>query len=516
MDATTGADPLKIDATDPRALKGALIAATQTLRRNGKLWGVPSQTHGGKLYWVDPEAGTCDCPDFGERPKVCKHQHAVVLTILREKDPESGRTIVTERLKVRPKKPFKDTRDPVICNLLAQEEEAAFMPLLRALCEQALPIPRKTGKDGKEERRGRPRLEIAEVIFAAIMMQYLKTPWKKLKKVLKRLHEKGYISRVPHPNSIARWVEDPRLLPILLELLRVSALPLCLPGKKDEFESGIETVVEVPLLEEDEHAGAFAIDGSGVTTTRYGAWYAKRLREFQKRQREEEAKAKAAKGEAEGPKVETKAADETTPANVVRGHRVFVKLHISVNVRSHVVMAAVVTRGSGKNSADTVQFEPLMRQTMELADMRRILADKAYLSYQNVEFAAANKAPLYAPPKTSSTGETGPDSWLELLERFYADPAAFDKIYHMRSNVEATFRMIYSSFGSQLSAQWWDGQQNETLLKCIGHNVRCVLLSLEKFPELHHLVPGFADALAVSKTRERKKRAPRRKREVAA
>jgi hypothetical protein len=62
-------------------------------------------------------------------------------------------------------------------------------------------------------------------------------------------HSKGYLSRVPHFNSICNYLENPELTPILYSLISETSLPL--------------KSVEVD----------FAADSSGFTTSRFVRWF---------------------------------------------------------------------------------------------------------------------------------------------------------------------------------------------------------------------------------------------------
>ena len=66
---------------------------------------------------------------------------------------------------------------------------------------------------------------------------------------LRDSHSKGYLSKVPHFNSICNYLENPELTPILYSLITETSLPL--------------KSVEVD----------FAADSSGFTTSRFVRWF---------------------------------------------------------------------------------------------------------------------------------------------------------------------------------------------------------------------------------------------------
>ena len=68
---------------ETRELRALAIAATTNLQRGAHGWHVPSQSGTG-TYLVDPEMGSCTCPDHEVNAATCKHLLAVRLTIKRE------------------------------------------------------------------------------------------------------------------------------------------------------------------------------------------------------------------------------------------------------------------------------------------------------------------------------------------------------------------------------------------------------------------------------------------------
>ena len=67
-----------------REQRGIVIAATIKLTKREGHWIVPSQSAGDKCYTVDPDKGSCSCPDHQEAGFKCKHLYAVEFVIQRE------------------------------------------------------------------------------------------------------------------------------------------------------------------------------------------------------------------------------------------------------------------------------------------------------------------------------------------------------------------------------------------------------------------------------------------------
>jgi uncharacterized Zn finger protein len=83
-----------------REERGKAIAATGTIKQSDKelVYIVPSQ-NSQKSYKVDltGEDPTCNCPDFEERGKACKHVFAVAFTVVHKQNID-GSTTTTQTL----------------------------------------------------------------------------------------------------------------------------------------------------------------------------------------------------------------------------------------------------------------------------------------------------------------------------------------------------------------------------------------------------------------------------------
>src|SRR6516164_3128956 len=115
-------------------------------------------------------------------------------------------------------------------------EKDKFLELLHDLCTSVTePAPAKTG---------RPRLPLRDAVFAVCFKIYSTLSCRRFMSDIRDAHSKGYLSRVPHFNSICNYLENPELTPILYSLITETSLPL--------------KSVEVD----------FAADSSGFTTSR--------------------------------------------------------------------------------------------------------------------------------------------------------------------------------------------------------------------------------------------------------
>jgi hypothetical protein len=142
---------------ETREQRGLEIAATKKLSKKGSLWLVPSSTGVG-TYVVDPTAhgeATCTCPDYELHQAPCKHVYAVEFTIRRETTTSAG--TVTETLRVTYRQEWASY------NAAQTNEKARVAELLRDLCAAI---------DNPVQKRGRPRLPLADSAFCAVMKIY--------------------------------------------------------------------------------------------------------------------------------------------------------------------------------------------------------------------------------------------------------------------------------------------------------------------------------------------------------
>jgi hypothetical protein len=149
---------------DTRQQKGLAIASTCTLIRRGKVWLVPSQSGRGR-YTVtpDPECPRCTCPDHDTRGQKCKHIFAVEFAIQRQRQKDGSTTVsqtvtVTDTVK-RPTYP----QDWPAYNAAQTHEKDKFLSLLYDLSR---------GIEDPPYTKGRPRLALADAVFAACFKVY--------------------------------------------------------------------------------------------------------------------------------------------------------------------------------------------------------------------------------------------------------------------------------------------------------------------------------------------------------
>src|SRR3954451_7412149 len=149
-------------------------------------------------------------------------------------------------------------------------------------------------------KRGGQPFKMTDVTFAAVFKVYSTVSGRRFSCDLADAHAKRYLARLPHYNTVFRYLEDPALTPILQALIARSARPL--------------RSVEVD----------FAVDSSGFTSSRFVRWFDHKY-------------------------------------GVVKQKHTWVKVHVMTGVKTNVVTAV---RIGGKDDTDCPEFIPLLNATV--------------------------------------------------------------------------------------------------------------------------------------------------------
>jgi transposase len=396
---------------DAREQRGLEIAAKSKLTHKDGLWLVPSQ-NSSQQYTVDTTAETprCTCRDFEFRRARCKHIRAVQIVIEQIETTkttttktDASETVVTETVKVK-RVTYKQEWTPY--NKAQVNEKSQFQVLLYELCANV---------EAPIQTFGRPRIPLADMLFSAVFKIYTTLSGRRFSSDLRDAHACGYLSELPHYNSIARYLESAMLTPYLKQLITESSLPL-----KD--------------IESD-----FAVDSSGFATGQFSRWFdAKYGREMEKHS--------------------------------------WVKVHLMCGVKTNIVTSVEV---SNAYAGDSPYFKPLVDKTARSGfKMAEVSGDKAYLSGGNIRATLQHGAMPYIPFKTNSNPDRGGTIWQRLYHYYNFQRDEFLSHYHKRSNVEATFSMIKAKFGERLRSKTETAQINEALCKVLAHNLCCVIQSI--------------------------------------
>lgn len=399
-----------MDEQQEREQRGLVIAAKAKLQQAGDgRWFVPSQTgHRGTYYTVkpDPAKPHCSCPDFEGRQLRCKHIYAVEIVTQREFtfDEETQTETLTETVTV--KQTYK--QEWASYNKAQINEKDRFLSLLAELCK---------GIEEPIQTFGRPRIPLAEVVFANCYKVYSTVSGRRFSSDLRDAQTKGYLTKTPHFTSLSRYLENPTLTPFLKQLIEESSLPL----------QAVET--------------SFAVDSSGFSTCRFAQW------------------AKAKYGD----------------KKMMERHE-WIKVHLMCGTKTNIVTSIEIT---DQHSGDCPQFKGLVDSTARNFAMSEVSADKAYLSSDNLQTVVDHNAQPYIAFKANSTTSKNHSAvWKRAFHYYSFNQKRFMESYHKRSNVETTFHMIKSKFGDRLRSKTRTAQINEALCKVLAHNLCCLIQSI--------------------------------------
>jgi transposase len=320
---------------DLRQIRGMELAETRTIRKRDGWWWVPSQT-GSKLYRVQLTAkfATCECPDFERRGQACKHIVAACVMQIRQEQNADGTTTVTKSVTFTAEEKTTYPQNWTAYNEAQTHEQDKFMALLADLA---------SGLITAQPATGRPRLPLSDAVFNVAFKVYSTVSQRRFMSDLREAHNRGYISKVPHFNSISNYLENPELTPILRDLITQSSLPL----------RAVET--------------DFAADSSGFTTCQFTRWF------------------------------DVKYGKERVKQD-------WVKAHIMCGVKTNVVTAVEI---HGQHAADTKMLPALATATAQNFTMTEVSADKGYASKSNAELIANLGAMPFISMKETDKGLGG-------------------------------------------------------------------------------------------------------------
>ena len=384
---------------DERQQKGLVIAATKKITQKGATYLVPAQSRTGR-YAVDMATRRCSCPDHELTGRDCKHIYSVEFYLERETSiaPDGTKT-VKETTGVR----LTYTQSWSSYNAAQTTEKDHFCRLLRDLVAP-IPSPQQTGK-------GQRRLPLADMLFSAAFKVYSGFSGRRFMTDMRAAELHGHVAKAPCYNSIFNVIESEEVTPIIKALIETSALPLA-------------------SVESD-----FAVDSTGIGTSRTFNYYSHRYKQEQK------------------------------------GHA-WLKLHAIVGTKTNIIAAAEVTE---RDQHDSPQFVPLVEKTADNFTIGAVTADKAYCGIRNQEVVIASGGIPFIPFKERHHGHGPNPLWNRLFHYFEFNRDEFLAHYHRRSNVEATFSALKRVFGDSVRSKTPTAQRNEALLKALCHNIRVLI-----------------------------------------
>jgi transposase len=386
-----------------RKQRGYEIAKASHITEKNGVWHVPSASGLNKTYQVilTLEGGKCTCKDYEERGLRCKHYFAVQYTLTKTQN-RDGTTTITQTKRITYPQNWK------AYDLATEQQKEMFQKLLNDLC---LTIPEKP------YTFGRPSLPMRDMVFASALKVYSTFSLRRFGTDKKEALAKGYLTHAPDYTTIAKYMEDPDMTPILKDILQISALPL-------------------KAVEND----SFSIDSSGFSPHKFSRW-------------------SDYKYGANGKEIE---------------RRLFYKAHIVVGNKTQIICNAEIT---SQFVADPVMLPQLVAEVKRNFDVRELDADKAYSGRPNFDQLERLGIVPMIPFKENATPKPRGHShiWRDMYNYFTYNREAFLMRYHQRSNVESAFFMVKSKFSDHVRSKTETACINEILLKLICHNL-CVVI----------------------------------------
>lgn len=216
-----------------RKQRGLLIAKTSRIQQTKNGWKVPSQS--GKGYYLvksDGYGGSCNCADFENRGRKCKHIWAIEL-ILSEKVKRLDKEVVEIQ---RP----TYSQDWKNYNLAQTKEKELFMKFLSEITSRV---------NNPAYNFGRPTNQLSDMIYSMIFKVYSGFSGRRFNTDITQARDYAYITKRVSYNSMFDYFNKEDLTPILSDLVTISALPL-------------------KEIEKD-----FTIDATGFGTLNFQRWY---------------------------------------------------------------------------------------------------------------------------------------------------------------------------------------------------------------------------------------------------
>jgi transposase len=324
---------------EARKQRGLEIAALARIDKVDGVYIVPSQYSVNKnKYKVNyGENPTCTCEDHATRGCKCKHIYAVECVIRRETtEYADGTKSVTESVTITKTRKTYPQNWPAY-NEAQQNEKREFQVLLADLCKTIEQPVQNMAKGG------RPRLPLSDAIFSAVFKVYCTLSARRFTSDLCDAQTKGFISKVPHFNSVLNTLENPDLFPVLVGLIEQSSLSL-------------------KSVESD-----FAVDSTGFAFSRFVRWYDIKYNRFSAEQQ-------------------------------------WVKVHICTGVKTNVITAVEIHE---RDANDGPILPALVETTAKNFTMKEVSADKGYSGRESHDAIAAVGAVPYIMFKANTTGGVG-------------------------------------------------------------------------------------------------------------
>lgn len=269
--------------------------------------------------------------------------------------------------------------------------------------------------------KGRKPIPTRDIVICLSLKIYYKTSFRDIIGELKQHKKELGLEKVPHFNTLRRYMVDPRITVILGILLVFIIQPIV----------ALETV--------------FASDATGYGTSRKSEYYTVVVNSH-------------AKKDAKNKKLLQK-----------KKKKDFVKLHVTIGTFSQMIVCAVSTIGKRN---DSTQLDTMVKMVSSVFKIKEWLGDAGYLSRKACNLVTKQHGIPFFWPKSNSTAKSrGSYAWSDMITMFKNNLEFFKKHYHQRSKVESVFSSIKNYFGSTVFSRSIEGQLNELLFKVLAYDI---------------------------------------------
>jgi hypothetical protein len=155
------------------------------------------------------------------------------------------------------------------------------------------------------------------------------------------------------------------------------------------------------------------------------------------------------------------------------------KLSLSIDARTHLVVAAKARIGMGSDAPD---FLPLLRDSKRRwPELRTALADAGFDSHENHRLARRElKVNTLIKMGCGRPTAKPPVSWYRRLMQKKLSGSQKGKPYGKRAQAETVNSMMKRNLGDHLRAKTPEGRRKEQMLRAITHNIMLFLSSQEE------------------------------------
>lgn len=160
------------------------------------------------------------------------------------------------------------------------------------------------------------------------------------------------------------------------------------------------------------------------------------------------------------------------------------KAHLITGVTTKIITASSVTP---YETGDAPQLPELLGVTDKEFSIIKVVADRAYLSRDNLDAIVKLDAHPFIPPKSNTIyhyyddGQVQPSLWNQTLYYFDAHQRDFYKHYHIRSDVEAAIGAKKVILGGKLRCRADAARINEALVRQLCYNLHILVHAIHEY-----------------------------------